>query len=134
MDEEVRESLTPVALAAAANTFFWVLLDGAWLYESLTWSIILSVPSLVTCALIHYTAGRGVLSQLGATIVTGWVLMNVFWIMGDFGTLRYGGITAKIIFPCLILLFVAVGVIVKRRIGGYARLIESLQRVRLPKD
>lgn len=134
METEEEFHIEPVHAAEAANTVFWVLLDGAWLHESLRWSIVFTVASLLTCAAIYATIRRDAVGFLSASVITGWVLCNVFWIMGDFKVIASGETIAKVIFYATLLL-IALGIaLIVRRVKGSGRLIDGLRRVRFARN
>lgn len=100
--------------------------------DSPGWSITMAVPSLLTCALIWLFAERDAIGTLGATTITGWVLFNVFWIMGDFTLIPHGALVAKLLAtPTLMAIYAFVYLFFRHTEGGL-RILESLRRVRLP--
>lgn len=78
--------------------FFWFLLDGFWLLEWKHLTYVFSVIAIITAALMFWFIKKERVIVMVACADTCWLILNVFWAVGDLSKIPQALLTAKIFF------------------------------------
>ena len=80
------------------GSVLWFLLDGSWMLDWRMMVTVLIVPTILCNFLTLFYLEKSDGSVLSGITVNSWLLMNVFWILGDMYHVGFAPLWAKITF------------------------------------
>ena len=114
------------------GSVFWFLADACWLFEWETALLIFSIPTIVLNVLVFRHIEKTWANICVTAAMNSWVLMNIFWALGDLHSSAQSVELAKAFFVLgLVFLFLAPAKGYKGAINAFA---QYFKRFRFKKE
>ena len=122
MNEEMKEKLE------FWNSIFWFFMDAMWMFSNVKLSLILTVPTVITGILTVFCTKKPTTILVDLSMVF-WMIMNIFWLIGEEFNKPELILYAKCsFFSGIFLLFV----VSMKFEDGYQVLVKSFRRYKKP--